>query len=73
MMETPDMIPDKDPAIAARQRWIGLLARATGDELARHESALRDAEYQLIRAPEIGMTLVVDAWVALARRSTSVK
>ncbi|HEX8595642.1 MAG TPA: phosphonate C-P lyase system protein PhnG [Pseudomonas sp.] len=52
------MISDTEPAIAARQRWIGLLARATGDELRRHESALRDAEYQLIRAPEIGMTLV---------------
>jgi alpha-D-ribose 1-methylphosphonate 5-triphosphate synthase subunit PhnG len=58
MMETPDMNPEKDPAIVARQRWIGLLARASGDDLNRHESALRDAEYQLIRAPEIGMTLV---------------
>ncbi|MET0613452.1 MAG: phosphonate C-P lyase system protein PhnG, partial [Pseudomonas caspiana] len=52
------MNPATDPAIAARQRWIGVLARAVGDELSRHESALRDAEYQLIRAPEIGMTLV---------------
>jgi alpha-D-ribose 1-methylphosphonate 5-triphosphate synthase subunit PhnG len=57
-METPDMNPEKDSAIVARQRWIGLLARASGDDLNRHESALRDAEYQLIRAPEIGMTLV---------------
>lgn len=52
------MNPVTDPTIAARQRWIGVLARAVGDELSRHESALRDAEYQLIRAPEIGMTLV---------------
>lgn len=52
------MKPATDPAIATRQRWIGILARAVGDELSRHESALRDAEYQLIRAPEIGMTLV---------------
>ncbi|WP_349972741.1 phosphonate C-P lyase system protein PhnG [Pseudomonas caspiana] len=52
------MNPATDPAIAERQRWIGVLARAVGDELSRHESALRDAEYQLIRAPEIGMTLV---------------
>ncbi len=52
------MNPATDPAIAARQRWIGVLARAVGDELSRHESALRDAEYQMIRAPEIGMTLV---------------
>lgn len=52
------MKPATDPAIATRQRWIGVLARAVGDELNRHESALRDAEYQVIRAPEIGMTLV---------------
>ena len=52
------MKPATDPAIATRQRWIGVLARAVGDELIRHESALRDAEYQMIRAPEIGMTLV---------------
>jgi len=52
------MKPATDPAIATRQRWIGVLARAVGDELNRHESALRDAEYQMIRAPEIGMTLV---------------
>lgn len=52
------MNPATDPVIAARQRWIGVLARAGTDELDRHESALRDAEYQLIRAPEIGMTLV---------------
>jgi len=52
------MKPATDPAIATRQRWIGVLARAVGDELTRHESALRDAEYQMIRAPEIGMTLV---------------
>jgi alpha-D-ribose 1-methylphosphonate 5-triphosphate synthase subunit PhnG len=52
------MKPATDPATATRQRWIGVLARAAGDDLSRHESALRDAEYQLIRAPEIGMTLV---------------
>lgn len=52
------MKPATDSATATRQRWIGVLARAAGDDLSRHESALRDAEYQLIRAPEIGMTLV---------------
>lgn len=41
-----------------RQHWIGVLARARRDELQPHEAALRDIEYQLIRAPEIGMTLV---------------
>ncbi|BBP77596.1 phosphonate C-P lyase system protein PhnG [Pseudomonas gingeri] len=43
---------------AARQRWIGVLARAQGVELHAHEEALRDTDYQLIRAPEVGMTLV---------------
>jgi len=44
--------------ITARQQWIGVLARARIAELNRHDAALRDIEYQLIRAPEIGMTLV---------------
>jgi len=43
---------------AARQHWIGVLASARRSELQPHEAALRDIEYQLIRAPEIGMTLV---------------
>ncbi|NWE28728.1 phosphonate C-P lyase system protein PhnG [Pseudomonas gingeri] len=43
---------------AARQRWIGVLARAQDVELHAHEAALRDTDYQLIRAPEVGMTLV---------------
>jgi alpha-D-ribose 1-methylphosphonate 5-triphosphate synthase subunit PhnG len=43
---------------AARQHWIGVLARARRGELQPFEAALRDIEYQLIRAPEIGMTLV---------------
>ncbi|WP_024689863.1 phosphonate C-P lyase system protein PhnG [Pseudomonas tremae] len=51
------------PETAARQRWMGVLARAHVDEpgreqFNRHEAALRDADYQMIRAPEIGMTLV---------------
>ena len=49
---------DVDPQNAARQHWIGVLSRARRDDFTRHEPALRDAEYQLIRAPEIGMTLV---------------
>jgi len=43
---------------SARQHWIGVLARSRRAELLAHEAALRDAAYQLIRAPEIGMTLV---------------
>lgn len=46
------------PQQAARQHWIGVLGRAQPEELGRHEAALRDIEYQLIRAPEIGMALV---------------
>jgi alpha-D-ribose 1-methylphosphonate 5-triphosphate synthase subunit PhnG len=41
-----------------RQHWIGVLACAGRSELQPFEDALRDIEYQLIRAPEIGMTLV---------------
>ncbi|MGE8144712.1 phosphonate C-P lyase system protein PhnG [Pseudomonas frederiksbergensis] len=41
-----------------RQHWIGVLARARRSELLPFEDALRDVEYQMIRAPEIGMTLV---------------
>ena len=46
------------PGHAARQHWIGVLARSRRAELLPHEAALRDADYQLIRAPEIGMALV---------------
>ena len=46
------------PQEATRQRWMGVLSRAQGTELLIHEAALRDVDYQLIRAPEIGMTLV---------------
>lgn len=53
--DTPDAAaPDQ----AARQHWIGVLARSRRAELLPHEAALRDADYQLIRAPEIGMALV---------------
>lgn len=45
------------PEIANRQRWMGVLARA-GNELTRYEAELKDIEYRLVRAPEIGMTLV---------------
>ncbi|WP_307421452.1 phosphonate C-P lyase system protein PhnG [Pseudomonas sp. W3I7] len=44
--------------VSPRQHWIGVLARAQLNELQPFEAALKDADYQLIRAPEIGMTLV---------------
>ncbi|MFK3798819.1 MULTISPECIES: phosphonate C-P lyase system protein PhnG [unclassified Pseudomonas] len=44
--------------LTARQHWIGVLSRTRHAELLAHEAALRDADYQLIRAPEVGMTLV---------------
>lgn len=46
------------PENAARQRWIGILARARYEELSAHQDALCDIDFQLIRAPEIGMALV---------------
>jgi alpha-D-ribose 1-methylphosphonate 5-triphosphate synthase subunit PhnG len=57
-METPTMNPAPVATTTARQQWISVLAHAPIIELSRHEAALRDADYQLIRAPEIGMTLV---------------
>ena len=52
------MNPAPDASQATRQQWIGVLAKARSAELSPHEAALRDTDYQLIRAPEIGMTLV---------------
>jgi alpha-D-ribose 1-methylphosphonate 5-triphosphate synthase subunit PhnG len=46
------------PEQAARQHWISVLSQTRRADLLPYEAALRDAEYQLIRAPEIGMTLV---------------
>ena len=45
------------PETTSRQRWMSVLARA-GDRLANYEAQLKDAEYQLIRPAEIGMTMV---------------
>lgn len=42
----------------ARQRWIGVLSRTSRADLLPFEAALRDVDYQVIRAPEIGMALV---------------
>jgi len=58
MNSAPDSTPATPAEHQARQRWIGVLAHSRSDELLRHEAALRDADYQLIRAAEIGMTLV---------------
>ena len=62
-MQSSQQSSELDPETTARQRWMGVLARAPVDEqsrghLNRHEAALRDTDYQMIRAPEIGMTLV---------------
>lgn len=45
------------PETASRQRWMGVLARA-GNRLGDYEQQLMDAEFQLIRPAEIGMTMV---------------
>jgi len=44
--------------LSPRQHWIGVLARAFRSELLPHEGGLGGVDYHLIRAPEIGMTLV---------------
>lgn len=46
------------PQLSPRQHWLSVLSGTCRADLLAHEAALRDAEYQLIRAPEIGMTLV---------------
>jgi alpha-D-ribose 1-methylphosphonate 5-triphosphate synthase subunit PhnG len=43
--------------ITARQQWMSVLARA-GKDLGEFDAVLRDAEYRLLRAPEIGMAMV---------------
>lgn len=58
MTATAALTSTSSPEQAARQHWIGVLSRALRADLLAHEAALRDAEYQLIRPPEIGMTLV---------------
>ena len=49
------MISDVDTI--ARQQWMSVLARA-GKRLEEYDAELRQAEYCVIRAPEIGMALV---------------
>ena len=46
-----------DPAIAARQRWMGILARARREELAAHAGELCAGPYEILRAPETGMIM----------------
>ncbi|WP_110947261.1 phosphonate C-P lyase system protein PhnG [Pseudomonas bohemica] len=58
MTATAALTSTSSPELAARQHWIGVLSRTLRADLLAHEAALRDAEYQLIRPPEIGMTLV---------------
>lgn len=46
-----------DAPMAARQRWMAVLARA-GGQLQQHAQALQDTEYQLLRPAEVGMSMV---------------
>jgi alpha-D-ribose 1-methylphosphonate 5-triphosphate synthase subunit PhnG len=60
-MEMPSMTathPTPDTLQSVRQHWFGVLSRTHRADLQPHEDALRDVEYRMIRAPEIGMTLV---------------
>ena len=50
--------PIPDALQSVRQHWFGVLSRSQRADLQPHEDALRDVEYRMIRAPEIGMTLV---------------
>ena len=44
---------------AARQRWMSVLAQATGAEIERAWQALRERpEYRVVRRPEMGLVMV---------------
>lgn len=46
-------------AIAARQRWLGVLAQAHPEDLARHvASVLADHRFEPLRAPEVGLVML---------------
>ncbi|MCK9686762.1 phosphonate C-P lyase system protein PhnG [Scleromatobacter humisilvae] len=47
-----------DQDIAARQRWLAVLAHAPRELLERHAAALPDDGFARLRAPEIGLTMV---------------
>ncbi len=48
-----------DPQIAARQRWMGVLARAEDGALEAAWAGLADRpEYRLLRPPETGLVMV---------------
>lgn len=59
MKPNPEPIDTNDTAPDARKRWMGVLARAGTDQL---KAALADLdkqpEYEYLRPPEIGMTMV---------------
>ena len=63
-----------DPETEARRRWMGVLAQAPTEALEHAWTALGDQPgYDLLRPPEVGLTLVRGASVAPASRSTSAK
>lgn len=45
-------------AEAARQRWLGVLARARRDELAPHVQAAQLPVFTWLRRPEVGMVML---------------
>jgi len=50
---------DPDPAAAsARQRWLAVLAHAPRALIEQHAAALPATGFTLLRAPEIGLTMV---------------
>jgi len=51
------MLDQPDPN-AARKAWLGLLAKAKPDALAKLWAGLDTPEHQLLRAPEIGGVMV---------------
>ncbi len=50
--------PHQDPAQAARQHWLAVLAHAPRELLERHAAGLPDAGFTRLRAPEVGLAMV---------------
>jgi len=47
-----------DPATAERRGWMGILARAAPAQLAARLAPLRLPEAEVLKGPEVGMTMV---------------
>ncbi len=58
-MQHDSNMTDPLHSTAPRKRWMGVLARSSADELTKRLESISPApEYEYLRVPEIGMTMV---------------